>query len=110
MLTAMTEVQGLHPVAAIAAVAVLAATPAWLARMRPSFAPEVIREEALLGLCLLGLVVASVPGVTDGWQAAANLTIQPATPGPTTPVPTWTLALVGTATALGGVSSLWSRR
>ena len=47
---------------------------------------------------------------TDGWQAAANLTIEPATPGPTTPVPTWTLALVGTATALGAVYSLWSRR
>lgn len=110
MLTAMTEVQGLPPMAAIAAVAVLAATPAWLARVRPSFAPEVLREEALLGLCLIGLVVAIVPGVTDGWQAAANLTIQPATPGPTTPVPTWTLALVGSAMALGAVYSLWSRR
>ena len=72
MLTAMTEVQGLHPMAALAAVSVLAATPAWLARVRPSFAPEVLRDEALLGLCLLGLVVAIVPGVTDGWQAAAG--------------------------------------
>jgi len=96
--------------AALAAVSVLAATSAWLARVRPSFAPEVLRDEALLGLCLLGLVVAIVPGVTDGWQAAATLTIEPAAPGPTTPVPTWTLALVGTATALGAVYSLWSRR
>jgi type III secretory pathway component EscS len=110
MLTAMTEVQGLHPIAALAVVSVLTATAAWLARVRPSFAPEVLRDEALLGLCLLGLVVAIVPGVTDGWQAAATLTIEPATPGPTTPVPTWTLALVGTATALGAVYSLWSRR
>jgi hypothetical protein len=110
MLTAMTEVQGLHPMAAMAAVAALAATPAWLSRVRPSFAPEVLREEALLGLCLFGLVVAIIPGVTDGWQAAANLTIEPATPGPTIPVPTWTLALVGAAMALGAVYSLWSRR
>jgi hypothetical protein len=110
MLTAMTEVQGLHPIASGAAVAVLAATPAWLARTRPSFAPEVLREEALLGLCLFGLVVAIMPGVIDGWQAAANLTIEPAAPGPTIPVPTWTLALVATATALGAVYSLWSRR
>ncbi len=109
-LTAMTEVQGLHPVAAVAAVAVLAATPVWLARTRPSFAPEVLREEALLGLCLFGLVVAIMPGVIDGWQAAANLTVEPATPGPSIPVPTWTLALVGTATALGAVYSVWSRR
>lgn len=110
MFTAMTEVQGLHPIAAVAAGAVLAATPAWLARERPSFAPDVLRDEALLGLCLLGLVVAIIPGVIDGWQAAASLTIEPATPGPTTPVPMWTLALVGTATALGAVYSLWSRR
>jgi len=110
MLTAMTEVQGLHPMAATAAVAVLAATPAWLARARASFAPEVLREEALLGLCLFGLVIAIMPGVIDGWQAAANLTIEPATPGPTIPLPTWTLALAGTATALGAVYSLWSRR
>jgi hypothetical protein len=110
MLTAMTEVQGLHPIAAIAAVAALAAIPAWLARVRPAFAPEVLRDDALLGICVMGLVVAIVPGVTDGWQAAANLTIEPATSGPTTPVPAWTLALVGTATALGAVYSLWSRR
>jgi hypothetical protein len=110
MFTALTEVQGLHPIAALAAGAVLAATPAWLARVRPSFAPEVIRDEALLGLCLLGLVVAIIPGVIDGWQAAANLTIEPATPGPTTPIPLWALALVGIATALGAVYSLWSRR
>jgi hypothetical protein len=109
MLTAMTEVQGLHPLAAVAAVAVLAATPAWLTRARASFAPEVLREEALLGLCLFGLVIAIMPGVIDGWQAAANLTIEPATAAPTIPVPTWTLAVVGTATALGAVYSLWSR-
>jgi hypothetical protein len=110
MLTAMTEVQGLHPIAALAAPALLAATAAWLTRVRPAFAPDVLRDEALLAVCLLGLVVSIVPGVIDGWQAAANLTIETATPGPTTPVPTWTLALVGTATALGAVYSLWSRR
>lgn len=110
MFTALTEVQGLHPIAAMAAGAVMAAAPAWLARVRPSFAPEVLCDEALLGLCLLGVVVAIIPGVADGWQAAANLTIEPATPVPTTPVPMWTVALVGTATALGAVYSLWSRR
>jgi hypothetical protein len=110
MFTALTEVQGLHPIAGVAAGAVLAATPAWLARVRPSFAPEVLRDEALFGLCLLGLVVAIIPGVIDGWQAAANLTIEPVTAGPMTPVPMWTLALVGTATALGALYSLWSRR
>lgn len=110
MLTAMTEVQGLHPIAAFAAVAALAAITAWLARRRPHFATEVLRDEALLGLCVFGLLVAILPGVTDGWQAAANLTVEPATPGPTTPVPAWTLTLVIMATALGAIYSLWSRR
>jgi hypothetical protein len=110
MLTAMTEVQGLHPAASAGPVVVLMATTVWLARLRPAFAPDALRDEALLAACLLGLVVAVVPGVIDGWQAAANLTIEPATPGPSTPIPTWTLALVGTATALGAVYTLWSRR
>jgi hypothetical protein len=110
ILTAMTEAQGLHPVAAVAAPALLAASTVWLTRARPVFAPDVLRDEALLAVCLVGLVVAIVPGVIDGWQAAATLTIEPAAPAPTTPVPAWTLALVGMATALGAVYSLWSRR
>jgi hypothetical protein len=110
ILTAMIEVQGLHPISAMAAPALLIAAVAWLTRVRPSFAPDVIRDDALLGICLLGLVVAILPGVIDGWQAAANLTIEPAKAGPVTPIPMWTLALVLTATALGAVYSLWSRR
>ena len=110
MLTAMTEVQGLHSAASAGPVVVLMATTVWLTRLRPTFAPGVLCDEALLAVCVLGLVVAVVPGVIDGWQAAANLTVEPATPGPSTPIPTWTLAIVGTATALGAVYSLWSRR
>jgi hypothetical protein len=110
MLTALTEVQGLHPAASVGPVVVLVVTVVWLTRLRPTFAPDVLRDEALMAVCLLGLLVAIVPGVIDGWQAAANLTIEPATPGPATPIPAWTLTLVGTATALGAVYSLWSRR
>ena len=110
MLTALTEVQGLPAAASVGPVAVLVATVVWLTRVRPAFAPDVLRDEALLAICLLGLVVSMVPGVIDGWQAAGNLTIEPATTGPATPIPAWTLTLVGTATALGAMSSLWSRR
>jgi hypothetical protein len=110
MLTALTEVQGLHAAASVGPVAVLVATVVWLTRVRPAFAPDVLRDEALLAVCLLGLVVSMMPGVIDGWQAAGNLTIEPATTGPATPIPVWTLTLVGTATALGAMYSLWSRR
>jgi hypothetical protein len=82
----------------------------WLSRVRVTFAPDILRDEALLALCLLGLIVSVVPGVLDGWQAAANLTVEPSEVGPATPVPAWTLALVGTSLALGALCSLWSRR
>jgi hypothetical protein len=110
MLTAMTEVQGAPPAASAGPVVVLMATAVWFTRQRPAFAPDVLRDEALLAVSVLGLVVAVVPGVIDGWQAAATLTIEPALPGPSTPIPAWTLALVGTAMALGAAHSLWSRR
>ena len=110
MLTAMTEVQGLHSAAALAAVVGARRETVWLARVRRVCA-RVLRDEALLGVCLLGLVVAVVPGVIDGWQAAVNLTIpaRHARPGHGR-FPAWTLALVGTAMALGAMYSLWSRR
>ena len=110
MLTALTEVQGVPAAASVGPVVVLIATVVWLTRLRPSFAPDPLRDEALLAITLLGLVVSVMPGVIDGWQAAATLTIEPATSGPVTPVPAWTLTLVGTATALGAVHALWSRR
>ena len=110
ILTALIEVQGLHPIAAVAAPTLLAAIAVWLTRTRPVFAPDVLRDEALLGLCLLGLVVAILPGVIDGWQAAANLTIEPATPATPTPIPAWTVTLVGAATVLGASYAVWSRR
>jgi len=110
MLTALTEVQGVPAAASVGPVAVLIATVVWLTRLRPSFAPDSLRDEALLAITLLGLVVSIMPGVIDGWQAAAALTIEPATTGPATPIPAWTIALVGTATALGALYSMWSRR
>ena len=110
MLTALTEVQGLHPAASTGPIVVLIAVVVCLTRMRPMFAPDALRDEALLAVSVLGLVVAIVPGVMDGWQAAANLTIEPATPATTTPIPAWTITLVGTATVLGALYSVWSRR
>ncbi len=110
MLTAMTEAQGMPPSASVGPVVVLIAGVVWLTRLRPEFAPDVLRDDAFLAVSLLGLVVAVVPGVIDGWQAAANLTIEPVATGPVTPMPAWTLTLVATSTALGAVYSLWSRR
>jgi hypothetical protein len=81
----------------------------WLARTRPAFASEALREEALLVICLIGLVVAVLPSVLDGWQAAANLNVR-AENEVTRVIPVWTLTVVAMSMLCGVLYSLWSRR
>jgi hypothetical protein len=107
---AIVELHGAPaPVAIVVVIASLLAS-AWLALKRRHFAPEAIRDEALVAIMLLGLGVAVVPGILDGWQAAANLTVASSQPESRAAIPAWTVAIVGSATALGAVYSLWSRR
>ena len=74
--TGLLPVLGIpFPVAALL-VAVAIAGTARLTRARRGFAPDIMREEALLIVCLLGLVVAVLPSVLDGWQAAATLNVR----------------------------------
>jgi len=81
----------------------------WLAKTRPVFAPETLREEALLIVCTLGLAVAVLPSVLDGWQAARNLNV-PVENVAREAIPAWTLTVVATSTLLGAAYALWSRR
>jgi hypothetical protein len=92
----------------IVATALVVAGVVWLVRRRPAFAPEVVREEALLVIGALGLGVAMLPRVLDGWQAAVNLGAQ-AEPARAM-VPAWTVFVLATSSVLGGAYSLWSRR
>ena len=73
------------------------------------FAPPRLRDEALVLVCALGLGVAMLPGMLDGWGAAQSLTVQPADLQGQI-VPTWTLAMTGAALSLGAGYALWSRR
>jgi hypothetical protein len=107
---ALAESTGMPPWLAIPAVCLAIGASLWLARSRPSFAPDVVRDDALLGIVVFGLAVAVLPGVVDGWHAAANLTVASNTPGGPAPIPMWTLTLLATALGLGGLYSLWSRR
>ena len=81
----------------------------WLARTRPGFATETLREEALLIVCTLGLGVAVLPSVLDGWQAAANLNARMENVAQQA-IPAWVLSVVATSTLLGAAYALWSRR
>lgn len=109
MLSALVEAQGLSAFVSPVAAGLLLVVPVWLTRTRPHFAPERIREEGLLGVGLLGLAVTVLPGVLDGWHAAANLAA-PTERTLSTMVPAWTMALLLTSTTLGALYSLWSRR
>jgi hypothetical protein len=109
MLAALLEVQGapaaISPVAGIA----LVAAPIWLRRTRPSFAPEPLRDEAMLMVSVVGLSVAILPGVLDGWQAATTLAAGTERVA-TTSLPAWTVLLLLTTSSCGALYSVWSRR
>jgi hypothetical protein len=104
----MLAAQDVAPALAIPAAAVWPVAAMWCAR-QPAFAPARLRDDALIVLVVLGAVTAVVPGVLEGWRAAVNLSVQSAPAAPM-PLPAWTLAIGGSALALGGLYSLWSRR
>lgn len=100
---------GLPVAAGVPAMLGVLALTVWLTRTRPSFAPDRLQEEALLGAGLLGLVVAALPGVLDGWQAARNLNVAvEAILAPA--IPFWTLGLVAACGLLGAGHAVWIRR
>jgi hypothetical protein len=107
--TTLLEVQGLPSWPAVGAGLILLLVPMWLARTRPVFAPDVLREEGLLAVAVLGLGVASMPAILDGWQAAGNLSVTPERQV-STGIPTWTLTIILMSASFGGLYSFWSRR
>lgn len=109
MLVRVVGLAGAPPLLSAPLIAAGLAAIVWLARTRPIFAPEILREEALLILCTLGLAVAVLPGVMDGWQAAANLNIQVENVAQQA-IPAWTISIVATSTLLGAAYAVWSRR
>ena len=110
LLSALLQVQGLHVYLAPAVAAVTVIASMYLAATRPAFAPDVLRDEGLLAIAVLGLGVALLPGVLDGWQAAANLSAAGAERRGGASVPMWTLVLLLITSCLGALYSSWSRR
>jgi len=109
MLAALVEMYGISPTVSPLAAIALVAVSIWLARRRPSFAPELLRDEAMLMIGLVGMGVAILPGVLDGWQAATNLAAATDRVA-TSSLPMWTLLLLVTTSSCGAFYSLWSRR
>ena len=104
----LLQVEGLSKPLALAFSAVVPFTAAYLSQRRPAFAPSIVREEALLGLTALALVVAVAPTVSQGWQSALALNLTDKS-GSTPHVPLWLLSCIGGSMTLGGLWSLWRR-
>jgi hypothetical protein len=100
--------QGLPRGVAWPVAALVVALPVWLARSRPAFAPPVLQDDALLGVLAMGVVLAVLPGVLDGWQSALALNVSAAEGGSS--LPPWLLAAVTGALLMGAFHSVWSRR
>ena len=109
MLATLVELQGVSPKVSPLAGIALVAVSIWLARTRASFAPEPLRDEAMLMIGLVGLGVAILPGVVDGWQAATNLAAATERVA-TTSLPMWTMFLLLTISSCGAFYAVWSRR
>jgi hypothetical protein len=91
---------------------VVPAVSALLAARSQAFAPDRIRDEALLLLAALGAVLAVAPGLVAGWQSAGALNLEGkgAADVAARSLPGWTILMTLAAASLGGAYSLWTRR
>ncbi len=101
--------QGLPVPVAYALVTVVAAASSGLAAFRPRFAPSSLREEALVLVAALAVLVAAAPAVSAGWHSAATLRGSPLEP-PATASAAWAFALAACALVCGAIHALWRRR
>jgi hypothetical protein len=107
--SALLETQGLPREVSLAVAAMLPAVSALLTVKRPAFAPESLREEALLVMCALGLGVAMIPDILSGWRSALALNRQ-AQDNANHIIANWVLVLSAISVALGGLYSFLRRR
>ncbi len=71
---------------------------------------RIIREEALAGLALFGLLLALAPSIAQGWQSALALNVANQTNSGQA-VPNWVLLLVTGCVLIGGLyQSIYRRR
>ena len=107
---AVLQAQGLPPAAAWTAAVAPPVAACWLAARRGDFAPQALREEALLMVLGVALLVAVTPGVAAGWRSAVALNATAELGGSNLALPAWALSLSGGAAAVGGLASLWRHR
>jgi hypothetical protein len=107
----LLHTEGFPIAAALTIGAVCPGVASYLAMTRTDFAPRAIREEALVLVLGLGISVATVPRLLDGWRSALALNVQQpvAAGGVGLALPPWTLAVVAASIGIGGVCARFSR-
>ncbi len=99
---------GLPGWSAVALAAAVPGTAVVLTHRSSRFAPPALREDALLTICVLGLMVAAAPALSTGWRSAATMNVEPGRgvqPATDLWVPLGLVAVV----SLGGLHTLWRR-
>ena len=99
---------GLPGWSTVALAAAVPGTALILAHRSPRFAPRALREDALLTICVLGLVVAASPALSMGWQSAGTMNLEPGG-GVRTAMGSWVPLGLGAVVSLGGLHTLWRR-
>lgn len=106
---AVLTAQGLPMPVAYVPVVALAAASAGLAMRRPGFAPPRLRDEALVLVAALALMLAASPAIVAGWDSAAALRAAPLG-RPAFDSAAWAFVLAGVAVLFGVIHSLWRGR
>jgi hypothetical protein len=75
---------------------------------RPKFAPAAIRDDGLILIAAMGLLLAVAPGLAEGWRSAVTLNVGERGAS-SQAVPVWVLVMGGASLGLGGAYSVWRR-
>jgi hypothetical protein len=106
---AIIQTQGAPVSVALTITGMVAAVSALCTAKLPAFAPENLREEALLVTVALGLATAMLPEMSAGWQSALVLNREQQASSNYI-IANWVLMLSAASVALGGLYSLLRRR
>ena len=100
--------QGLPAPGAYVLCAAAAGGSAYLASIRESFAPAILKEEAQMIVAVFALIVAAAPSVMQGFESAVALTAVRLS-GESSPTAPWALIAAAACLALGAVYSIWKQ-
>jgi hypothetical protein len=97
------------PLALVLPIAVAVPFAALALARNPRFAPPAVRDEALVIVAALAVVVAVIDPIADGWRSAVALTASPLAADSERNA-TWALGVALAALAAGGLYGAWRRR